>query len=280
MRCRRSELLLFALIPLVAATEAGATIRHFDLTTEAASNAEGELELEGWLDFGRPPPGGQGLAAVKPNAMAWMGIRFGLLDNVELASFLVFEKTEAGPEFFLASDDHSGLMMWVTELRWRPVEVGAWPIDVFVQGQLFHWFESFHPTQFRITVGLSRSVGRVILAGNISVWTSPAFQNEQGASAHWTWMDASIGVSANLVETDGTIPKINLGVEAWSLIPTGVPIHSHLLHGGGFVLGPTLALARGRLWLTGHLGFQLHQPRGDVGLRSPLVGRMMLGINL
>lgn len=277
MRCRRSELLLIA---LVAAVPAHATIRHFDLTTEAASNSEGEIELEGWLDFGRPPPGGAGVAPVKPNGVAWMGIRAGLLDGLELASFLVFEKTEAGPEFFAANDDTSGLMMWMTELRWRPVEVGAWPIDVFVQGQVYHWFEAFHPTQFRITLGLSKTISRVVLAGNISVWTSPSFANEAGMPAHWTWMDASIGASANVIESDGSIPKVNLGLEVWSLIPTGVPVHSHLLHGGGLVLGPTLALARGRLWLTGHLGFHIHQPRGDLGLRSPLVARMMLGITL
>lgn len=281
MRCRRSDGL--ALLALLVAVEAHATVRHFDLTTEADSNAQGEIELEGWLDFGRPQPlPTPAQANGTSNGMAWMGLRVGLLDNVELASFLVFEKADV-PE--ATGDDRSGLMMWVTELRWRPVEVGKWPVDVFVQGQVMHWFQQFHPTQFRITLGVSKTIGRFTLALNASHWNSLTFFSRKGEFTNWAWFDVTVGASVNLLEADGSIPAINLGVEAWALLPRDgtrpVVIHNHLLEGGGTVLGPTLSLARGRLWLTGHLGLIVHQPDGSgLFLRTPLIGRMMLGINL
>lgn len=269
MRCRRSEWLLIALL---AAGDASATVHHFSLSNEAPTNQEGEIELEGWLDFGRAPGGGA-------NGMLWAGVRAGLLENVELASFVVFEKSEY-PEV-VGSTETSGLMMWATELRWRPVEVGKWPVDVFVQGQMFYWFQLFHPIQFRLTLGLSRTFGRLIVAGNVSVWLSPTFNNPAGKTTSWDWMDASLGASVNLLEADGAIPNTSLGLEAWSLFPVvgGIAVHNHLLTFGGVVIGPTLSLARGRLWLTGHLGFPVYGV-GGFELRTPLVARMMMGISI
>ena len=280
MRCRRSEPRAIAgLIALLVALEAGAAVRRFDMTTDAASNSEGEIELEGWLDFGRPQLAPSGVT----NGMAWLGARFGLLDSLELSGFLVLEKSE-GLEG--TGDDSSGLMMWLSEVRWRPVEVGKWPIDLFLQVQLMHWFERAHPTQFRVTLGVSKNLGPVLLALNFSYWDSLAFQNAAGARAQWQWLDLSLGVAVNVIETDGSVPSVNIGIEAWSLIEAfEVRVHNHLLLGGGAVVGPTVALARGRLWLTGHLGVPLYVPGtggvgGGIGFNTPLVGRVMLGISL
>lgn len=281
MKCRRSEALA-ALAVMLLAFGAQAGVRRFDMTTDAASNSEGEIELEGWLDFGRPDRSPTVATTTTGNGMAWLGARFGLLDSLELAGFLVLEKRE-GNEGGNPLDDSSGLMMWLSELRWRPVEVGKWPVDLFIQFQLMHWFEQNHPTQFRFTLGASRVVGRFLFAANVSVWTSTSFFKD-GREIFWNWMDASGGASVNIVEADGTVPSVNLGLEAWYLADVfGVAVHNHLLMGGGVAVGPTLALARGRLWLTGHLGIPAYQPpsvasNGTVLL--PLVGRIMLGINL
>lgn len=271
MRCRRSELSALAVLLFAFGAEAG--VRRFDMTTDASSNSEGEIELEGWLDFGRPAP-----APSATNGMAWLGARFGLLDNVELAGFLVLEKSELAES---VGDDTSGLMMWVTELRWRFAEVGKWPIDLFIQGQLMHWFEARHPTQFRVTLGASKNIGRLLLGLNVSYWGSPTFLRADGTTTSWHWLDLSLGASFTVVETDGSVPSISLGIEAWSLIKAfEFDIHNHHLMGGGAVLGPTLALARGRLWLTGHLGVPVYVNGSGFSTPTPLVGRIMLGINL
>ncbi len=276
MRCRRSE--LFAALAIVLlAVQADAGVRRFDLTTDASSNAEGEIELEGWLDFGRP----QFAGGTATNGMAWLGARFGLLDNLELAGFLVFEKTDVAEP----TGEKSGLMMWVTELRWRPVEEGKWPVDFFIQAQMLHWFEAQHPLQFRFTVGVSKNVGRFLLAANFSFWESLEFNGVNGPGTRWEWTDLSVGVSANLMEADGPRPSMNLGLEAWSLNKlTNVAVHSHLLQGGGVVVGPTLSLARGRLWLTAHLGLPVYvftaPNAARAGFDSTVVGRIMLGLAL
>ena len=279
MRCRRSELqILAAAVGLLVGFEATAAVRRFDMITDAASNSEGEIELEGWLDFGRPKATTSG----STNGMAWLGARFGLLDSLELAGFLVLEKSEVAEGN--PGDDISGLMMWVTELRWRPVEVGKWPIDLFIQGQVMHWFEPNHPTQFRVTLGVSKMLSRVLLAANASFWTSTSFRKVTSLPTDpdimWNWLDLSLGASVNVIEADGSVPSVSVGVEAWWLIKAFTPdVHSHLLNGGGLVVGPTLALARGRLWITGHLGIPAYLPAASMSIK-PLVGRVMLGINL
>ena len=294
MRCKPSDPMRAVTLALVLlGFSAHATARRFDLVNDAATNTEGEIELEGWMDLGR-------LAAHRTNVMFWLGARIGLLDSLELASFLVFEKREsaigAAP---LDLDEGNGLMEWVTELRWRPVEVGKWPIDLFFQAQLIDWFEASHPVQFRLTLGASKQVARVLIAANLSFWAStqvagpfkqaPVLPSSMplvfGDPVSWFWLEPSVAVSVNLVEADGPVPTINLGVEAWAFIPLGTKVHSHLLMDGGLVVGPTLSASRGRLWLTAHLGipvveltpFPAKKPSGP---SLPLVGRVMLGINL
>lgn len=302
MRWKRSELVLVALIAFSA--EAG--VKRFDLSNDASTNGEGEIEMEGWLDFGRPADTSHRVNPSVVNGMFWLGLRLGLLDNLELASFLVLEKKSfvalqpeppaVPPEpgvVAVLSEDQSGIMMWVTDLRWRPVEVGKWPVDVFINAELVHWFEQYHPTQFRFTLGFSKNVGRFLFALNWSYWDSLVMTARDGNpnGARWAWWEVALGASATVVEADGWRPMVNVGVEAWGFIPRGsggrLHVHNHLLHGGGIVVGPTLSLARGRLWLTGHLGFPVFTPQfnaaGDnigVGPSTPLVGRITLGVNI
>jgi hypothetical protein len=284
---------LLALTVVLLGLGAHATARRFDMVTDAATNSEGELELEGWLDFGRPTAPDKANPNLT-NVMAWLGMRVGLLDSLELASFLVIEKKnspgaismdEAGA--LTAPEDQSGLMQWVAELRWRPVEVGAWPVDVFVQFQLIHWFDQ-RPLQFRFTGGVSKHLGPVLLAANFSYWDSLRV-TINSKSVEWQWVDASAGASVKLRDADGPLPAVSVGAEFWGLIRVFEQrVRNNLLEDGGMVVGPTASISRGRLWLTGHLGIPVLTPHytdrsGSPAFFSPsrpLVGRLMLGINL
>ncbi len=312
MRWKQNELAA-GLCALLIAFGADAGVRRFAVVADASSNTEGEIELEGWLDFGRPSDALHRVDLTVTNGMFWLGARFGLLDSLELASFLVLEKRTFielqkepttdkdgvvhppvnGKGVPLISEDQSGIMEWVTDLKWRPAEVGKWPVDVFLQFELVHWFERYHPTQFRFSLGLSKNVGPVLLAANVSYWDSVVNAAPDGnrVGIRWAWWEGSLGASANLVEADGWVPSINVGVEAWGFMPRKTHearfhVHNHLLHGGGLVVGPTLSLARGRLWLNGHLGIPVMVPIVELdgtehfGPQLPLVGRITMGINL
>jgi hypothetical protein len=299
MRCRRSELAAGVLVVLFA-FEASAAVRRFALATDASNNGEGEIEVEGWLDFGRPANHKHETDRRVTNAMFWLGARLGLLDSLELASFLVLEKLSYiaphNPSEVVA-EEQSGIMMWVTDLKWRPFEVGKLPADVFVQFELVHWFELYHPTQFRFTLGISKTLGRFLFAFNYSRWESVVGPPQPGVDMNgnvitaptlWEWNEFELAASVNLVESEGSIPSVNLGVEYWAFFAQPGHVHNHLLHGGGMVVGPTLALSRGRLWLTLHLGFPFFGVHfGENVDRTPrfmfeeqLVGRAMLGINI
>ena len=315
MRWKPSELIAGGCALLIA-FGADAGVRRFAMTTDPSSNSEGEIELEGWLDFGRPANAAHRTDTSVTNGMFWLGLRLGLLDNLELSSFLVLEKktfvelqkepttlpdgTVVPPKDVngtaLISEDQSGIMMWVSELKWRPVEVGKWPVDLFLQFQLVHWFERYHPTQFRFTLGLAKTISRVMLAANISYWDSVVGTSLNSANTvgiRWAWWEFSVGASVNVKEADGWVPSVSTGIELWGFIPRdqGEPklhVHNHLLHGGGLVLGPNVSLARGRLWLTAHLGFPIFVPIFDSKGESsragpdpfPMVGRITLGITI
>lgn len=304
MKCRPSDRVA-GLVALLIAFGANASVKHLVMANDAATNSEGEIEIQGWLDFGRPATADHGHDASLTNGMFWLGLTIGLLDSLELESFLVLEKKnfvalQPDPSTYPMNmpplaEEQSGIMMWVTDVKWRPAEVGKWPIDIFLQFQLVHWFELYHPTQFRLTVGVSKNLGRFLLALNVNYWDSVVGVSlkENPVGVRWAWWEFDVGVTARLIEPDGWVPSVNFGVELWGFVPrvqgdTKFHVHNHLLHGGGMVLGPTLSLTRGRLWLTGHLGVPIFVPLFDPktgvhigqGPDLPLVGRIILGLNL
>lgn len=290
-------MLVASAICAVGASAAFAGPRTLAMVQDATTTPENDVELEAWLDFGHPSGFNHDQRRPQPsNGMPWFGVRTGLLEGLEIASYLVFEKKSdvaRAPGSNALVEDGSGFQMWSTMLKWRPVAEGRFAIDPFVQFEVIDWFERYHPIQFHLTLGGAKKIGRWSVQVNAGYWdsTNVEFREppDSAAAPRWHWLDMSVGASFDAI-VGGRAPALALGFEAWGLIPLQAfglltsekgHIHNHFLHGGGMVVGPTAFVSKGRLWLTGHMGMAV------IGNSDPnetqvgnLFSRLVLGIAL
>ncbi len=233
---------------LLCAKAAAAAPRPFAIVYDAHTNTEADIEMESWLEFGQPSNREHHLDGQR-NFIWWWGLRYGWLERLEVAAFVVFEQKDrpsqhampcieietgqyaACPDSSAGQDVQSrfrparseaglgSLMSAVLEARWRPFEIGSKAVDPFVQLQLVAWPDRWHPLQGRLTVGASRKVGRWFFAGNLSYWDSLPTDKREGFGTpdirRWIWIDASLGGSYAAIDDGGRFPALSLGAELW-----------------------------------------------------------------
>lgn len=292
-----------ALLSLFAFT-AGAAPRQFSFVYDSEVTSEGNIELESWLDYGHPA-NTRHYTEGQQNLIWWLGGRIGWIQGLELSGFLSVEQKDR-----LAQDPdepdatkkarESGLfnlMAAVLDVKYRPFEPGTLVVDPYIQFQYLLWADTFapqplHPHQFHLTVGASKRIGRFYATTQLGYWDSTEVNLGEGFK-RWIWFDTGVAASYAVLEGEGRFPAFAAGVELWSIlslgrpedgsnpfgvIPNGEHVHSHQIHNGGIVFGPSLSVTRGRFWSSLHVAFRLVRPVPDRETVS--TARLIVGVAL
>lgn len=228
--------------------------RPFAVSYDTPMVPDGDVEIESWVDYL--------LNRQAPNQWRWwIGPRWAPFENFEVAAFTIVAQDLTRGE--------NAAELWAEELhfRWRffshPV-AGNLTLQLNTRIAMEYWL----PNQLSPQLGWSTHAGRFGFAAQLGYaggFTGPP----QNASYHWiVW---SAGVSFDVVRGEIS-PPFQLGIEAFG---QGVLAGNNEFTGvaGSTVnLGPTLAISRGRLWLSiaGLVGLTEASPlafvRGTIGV--------------
>ena len=210
--------------------------RPFLFAYDAPSIAGGDVELETWLDFMSKR------APLNDEWRWWLGPRWAPVDGFEVTALTVLTQDLVKPP-----DMPSTVQLWaeVIELRWR-----------------VHTFESIGS----ITLELD---GRIAIANDLPFQASPSvawnkragrfgFAAQVGYAAgfagpadndHYHWITWRAGASIDAVRGE-VAPILQFGVEGFGEAPLVGKNDLTDDTRATVNIGPTISVARGRLWLT------------------------------
>lgn len=232
---------------------AAAGRRPFAVSYDTPLVPDGDVEIETWIDYA--------INRQAPNQWRWwIGPRWAPHESIEIAAFTIIAQDQGQGQ---------GAELWAEQidLRWRfyshPV-AGNLTLQFNARIAMEYWL----PNQLSPQLGWSTHVGRFGFAAQLGYaggFTGPP----QDINYHWiVW---SAGASFDVVRGE-IAPPFQVGVEAFG---QGVLAGNNEFTGvsGSTVnLGPTLAVAKGRLWLSigALMGLTAASPlafvRGTVGV--------------
>jgi hypothetical protein len=224
---------------------------------------KGEAEVELYTDL-------TPLRAINPNAApAWYlasqfqtEIEYGLTDRLELGLYLTVAPAQSGWTDLPNLPEGTGVKQ---RLRYRFGEVGQWPIDLAVYGEVT---ENEREIELEGKVILQRRVGPLRFAAN--AWAEREYYfraNQVGEPA--THNGVIFGNREWVLN-----PAAGVVFEKWAQVQPGIEywMHAEHLDGGTWViepqhyLGPTVLLQFGKIWWSNGAYFRLN------GLDTPAVG--------
>lgn len=265
---RRCAAALLLLLPAPAL----AARRPFIVAYDTATLAEGDVELETWLDYYSLQTAEPGTGKVGEWKW-WLGPRWAPFEGVEVAALTVFAQGFEPPPA------GSAVQIWaeLLEARWRVIEgrFGGLALQLDLRIPIANDL----PWQLAPSVSYSARVSRFTFAAQVGyaaglpgAWgrwhDDPNDPTVKADTYHWiTWAG---GAAVTAVE--GMVgPLVQIGVEAFG---QGVIAGKNDLTDSGPTanVGPTLTLAKGRLWVSLGCLFGLGDAspaqfvRGTVGL--------------
>jgi hypothetical protein len=227
---------LAALWLVLAPQAALAARRPFIVTYDTATLAEGDAEVETWLDL-----------IVNREAADlwrwWVGARWSPYEGMEVAAVTVLQQAYNMPGYAQLG---STVQLWAELLqgRWRVFQrpFGALALELDLRIPL----ASGLPWQLSPSLSWTTRISRVSLAAQLGY---AAGVPGPGASAPYHWIVWSAGVTVDALKGEAT-PLLQVGVEAFG---EGVIVGQNDLNGlrhSTMNVGPVVSIAKGRLWLS------------------------------
>lgn len=247
---------------------ASATPRFLPFTYGYETNAEGEAEIEQYVDL-TPVKG----AAPDGSSQWYLASQFqtefeyGITDRLELGLYVTFAP-QPGDLTGAELTEKTGAKQ---RLRLRLGEQGQWPVDVALYGELV---ENQDEIEVEGKIILQRRFGDLRIATNL--WAE--FE-------HYYTSEKAIVLNPTLGASYQVTPSVHPGIEAWARAELSDPVEHPVPfgHGPHVLVGPTLLLNFGRVWWS--TGVYLRAT--DYG-RSPypgdapgsVWGRSVIGVSL
>ncbi|MGH7296116.1 MAG: hypothetical protein ACRELB_14330 [Polyangiaceae bacterium] len=254
------------------ALAAGATPRPLPFTYTYDTLAEGETEVEQYVDL--TPV--KALEASSGKPVWYTATQFqtefehGLSDRLELGLYVAFQP-DPGDRYTQAATLTEGTG-FKERLRLRLAEAGQWPVDVALYGELVEYADEF---EIEAKVILERRIGKLRLAAN--AWAEKEFAY---ATREQAWvLNPTVGATYEVT------PAFHAGVEYWMRVELADPAENPRPFDAGpnqFV-GPALMFNLGHLWWSTGVYARVNdvnraaQPLDDYG---PIWVRTVVGLEL
>jgi hypothetical protein len=275
---RSSSLLGLATFAILStrALSAGATPRPLPFTYTADTLGAGETEIEQYVDLTPVVALNAGANPSGTNTVWYAATQFqtefehGLTDNLELGLYVAFQPDPGSAYAHTATlTEGTGFK---ERLRWRPVDMGAWPIDVALYGELVEYETEF---EIEAKVILERRVGDLRIVANAWVereWYYAVPQQD------WV-LNPTIGATYQVT------PAFHAGVEYWMRVefPNPAPNPRPFSIGPNQFVGPALMFDFGHLWWSTGVYLRVNDidrtalPLDDYG---PIWARTVVGLEL
>lgn len=247
--------MLAGLILLSGTAQAGR--RPFLYAKDAATVPEGDVELEQWLDFFNTSVLHQG-----DIYRWWVGPCWSPVDGFELTLLTSFqEEDKAGGGFALWAE--------LAEARWRGPVTRAGSLLLQLDVRLA--IDDDLAQQVMPQVGWVKRGGRFV--GSIQVGYAHGFGTNRATD--YDWFTYRAGAAVDVIRGEIS-PPLQLGVESFGeIMLTSKSINDLGSHEHSIAYaGPTISVARGRLWLTTGVAF-------GIGTDAPtLLARAIIGLAL
>jgi hypothetical protein len=240
--------------------------RPFLYAHDVAMVPEGDVELETWFDYVNQK------AQVLPGMenpdlwRFWWGPRWSPVDGVEITALISLQQNEdpgVGPDG-MPKDPIAAFWAGLLEARWRstPKPFGS----LMLQLDLRLGFDPDLPHQIQPQVGWVRRGGRFV--ETLQVGYAKGFGH-----ADYDWLTWRAGVAVDVIRGEISAP-LQIGIESFGeLMLTNTSANDfHTGRNSAGLVGPTVSVARGRLWFTGGVLFGVSDQspsayvRGIIGL--------------
>jgi hypothetical protein len=218
---------LTLLVLLAGSAEAGR--RPWIFAEDTATVPDGDVEIESWIGFidRVTPPG---------SWHWWIGPYWAPADGLEIAALTVIAQPYEG------ANGVAQLWFEHLSLRWRVVERRFGALFLKVEGRIA--FSEDVPFQVQPSVAWAKHAGRFGFAASFGY--AAGFE---GPKQDYHWLVYRAAASFDVVKGE-LAPPFQIGAELYAQqVLAGI---NDLTADGrsSVMLGPTLAVARGRLWLT------------------------------
>jgi hypothetical protein len=221
----------------LTARAAGATPRPLPFTYTYDTLAEGETELEQYVDL--TPV--KAVDAASGKHVWYTATQFqtefehGISDRLELGLYVAFQP-DPGSTYTDAATLTEGTG-FKERLRLRLAEAGQWPVDIALYGELVEYTNEF---EIEAKVILERRIGKLRLAAN--AWVEREFYY---SSTEQDWvLNPTVGATYQVT------PAFHAGLEYWMRVefPDPAPTPRPFQVGPNQFVGPALMFNLGHLW--------------------------------
>jgi hypothetical protein len=227
-------LLVSALLAiLVAPSVAHAGRRPWIFAEDTATVPDGDVEIESWVGFidrGDETPG---------EWHWWIGPYWSPIEQLEFAALTAMRQPYEGPS-------EKSFELWIEQLslRWRVIERSFGALFLKVEGRIA--FAGNTPFQVQPSIAWAKHVGRFGFAASFGY--AAGFEGG-GDNVRYDWLVYRAAVSFDIIRGEVTSP-FQLGLELYSQEELTGKNDLTSDKRSSTLLGPTLAFAKGRLWLT------------------------------
>jgi hypothetical protein len=194
---------------------------------------DGDVEIESWIGFidRVTPPG---------SWHWWVGPYWAPVEGLEIAALTVLSQPYDSP------GDSYGAQLWFEHLslRWRAIERNFGSLFVKLEGRIA--FSEKIPFQLQPSIAWAKHVGRFGFAASFGY--AAGFEGTP-PNDNYHWLVYRAAVSFDVVKGE-VAPPFQIGVELYSQEALAGINDLTATTQSSALLGPTLAVARGRLWLT------------------------------
>jgi hypothetical protein len=230
--------MLAGLLLLQGAAHAGR--RPFLYSSDVTTVPEGDVELETWLDY-------------FDRWRFWVGPRWSPFDGVEVMALTSFQQDEGATSALLWAELVQG--------RWRSPATTAGSLILELDFRIA--IAAKLPHQIQPQVGWVKRAGRLV--GTAEVGYAHGFEGV-APTKDYDWFTWRGGAAFDVIRGEVSAP-LQLGVEAFGeAVING--LNDLNFKKSTANLGPTLSVARGRLWFTGGILFGLTSDSPDTFVRG------------
>ncbi len=230
----RITLLAVVLGQLALAAPAQAGRRPWTYAEDNTMVPDGDVEIETWVGFIERKEG-------TPGAWHWwLGVYWSPIESLEVAALTAITQAYEAPD-----GQPRGAELWVEQLsiRWRIIERKFGALFLKLEGRIA--FADNVPFQLQPSLAWAKHAGRFGFAASFGY--AGGFEGG-GATKSYHWLVYRAAISLDIVKGD-VAPPFQLGVELYSQEQLAGQNDLTNNTRSSVMVGPTIAAAKGRLWL-------------------------------